>query len=297
MTDDWWYKILWSTRAQLEAANDGSARVRFIRVTSDTGAGGEEFGELSFTSVESAVEGLRRNDFSRYRDDKVMQERPDRFPLPLPPFSHIERPNLLCSIFWTDIPVSETSILQKISAMLKKYEPSFKLEGAFVPGVRGRADPNFRAAIEKRFPPLSLEANMIEMRFTDDRDGAKADPRFNWRVTVRHGGYYMHIMALNQSLSRFACCVQRPDQFEVGPAYERYETGTLAEIEPVLGDIYAQYLNREDEKRRQQEAVDRAVAEEREKWERQERQREGRNLVYGVALIAFLLMFVLSYVF
>jgi hypothetical protein len=143
-----------------------------------------------------------------------MQDRSDLFPLPLPPFSHIKRPNLLCSIFWTDIAVSETTILQKISAILKKYEPGFELEGAFVPGVRGRADPNFTAAIEKRFPRFSYEAAIAEMHITDD-DGAHVDPRFNWRVTVHHGANYIHIMALNQSLSRFACCLQRLDQFEV----------------------------------------------------------------------------------
>jgi hypothetical protein len=297
-TEDWWYKTLWSTWALIEAANDSSARVRFIRVISDTGAGGEEFGELSFTSAESAVDALRRNEFSRYRDDKVMQDRSDLFPLPLPPFSHVERPNLLCSIFWTDIPVSETSILKKISAMLKKYEPRFELEGAFVPGVRGRADPNFTAAIEKRFPRFSLEATMAEMRSTTDDDGAEADPRFNWRVTVRHGGNYIHIMALNQSLSRFACCLQRSGQFEAGAgAYRRYETGTLAEIDPVLDDIYAKLLKPEDEQRRQQDqtdqAVDRAVAKER---ERSERELTLNNTRWWV-LIIFIILVAISLLF
>jgi len=116
--EDWWFKTSggpWETWALIEVANDGSARVRFI---SDTR---EEFGELNFTSFERAVDALRRNDFRHYlSEDKRVQ---DIFHPPLQPFHRVVRPNLLYSIFWTDAPVSETSVLQKLSALLKKYEP------------------------------------------------------------------------------------------------------------------------------------------------------------------------------
>jgi hypothetical protein len=150
--EDWWFKTSggpWETWVLIEAANDGSARVRFI---SDTR---EEFGELKFTSFQKAIDALRRNEFCRYlSQDKRIQ---DIYHPPLQPFHRVVRPNLLYSIFWIDTPVSETEILQKISALLKKYEPRFKLEGAFVPGVRGRADPNFSATRAERLRLLAAK--------------------------------------------------------------------------------------------------------------------------------------------
>jgi hypothetical protein len=296
--EDWWLKTsTWETWALIEIADDGSARVRFISDRT-----GEEFGQLNFTSFESAIDALRRNEFRRYREDKVIQ---DLWHPPSQPFPHVDRPNLLCSIFWTDIPVSETSILQKISAMLKKYEPGFKLEGAFVPGIRGRADPNFSAVNEERFRLLGLTPQgvfsaetLADMRYQTSDDGAEADPRINWRVTARHGDYYIHIMALNQSLSRFACCHQTADEVKRGLASEYscptggYETGTLAEIDNVLDDLYPK-IKHWDEERRQQDrtdqAVDRAVAKEREKWEKLAKDKEHKRLLtYFVVFIAVL---------
>jgi hypothetical protein len=297
--EDWWLKTsTWQIWALIGAANEGSARVRFISDRT-----GEEFGELNFTSFESATDALRKNEFCRYLDDKIKQ---DLWHPPSQPFPHIERPDLLCSIFWTDVPVSETSTLQKISAMLKKYEPGFELEGAFVAGARGRADPSFRATSEERLRRLGLSTervflaeNVAEGRDLESDDGAEADPRINWRVTARHGAYYIHIMALNQGLSRFACCLQTANGFKEGLASEsrwpsgRYETGTLAEIDHVLDDLYAKF-KREDEQHRQQDrtdqAVARAVAAEREKWEeRLAKERENRRLVvYFIIFIAVL---------
>src|SRR5262249_10477718 len=117
--------------------------------------------------------------------DKRVQ---DIFHPPLQPFHRVVRPNLLYSIFWTDAPVSETSVLQKLSALLKKYEPGFKLEGAFVPGVRGRADPNFSAtraqrlrllAARKHYSPAkaSVAETFAEMGDLHPDDGPEADPR------------------------------------------------------------------------------------------------------------------------
>jgi hypothetical protein len=308
--EDWWLKTSGATLetwALMEAANDGSARIRFINETSDTK---DEFGELNFTSIEKAIEALRRNEFRRYLEDKIIQGiwRP-----PFQPFQRIERPNLLCSIFWTDISVSETSILQKISAMLKKYEPGFELEGAFGSGVRGRADPNFSATREEWFRHLGLSPQnfssavmLAEMRDWEGDDGAEADPRINWRVTARHGDYYIHIMALDQGLSRFACCLQTSTEFEEGLESEHrsrctlYKTGNLAEIEKILDEIYAT-IKRQDEQRREQDEQrreqDRIDAIEMERKIRQERlesaERKRRKLI--CVLVCIVVVFLIGY--
>jgi hypothetical protein len=106
-------------------------------------------------------------------------------------------------------------------------------------------------------------------------DGAEADPRINWRVTVRRGDYYIHIMALDQGLSRFACSLQTTSDFDEGlrsyraSRHSAYETGNLAQIEHVLDGFYAR-LKHEDEQRYQQNLIDMnvklAVEKEREIW-------------------------------
>ena len=311
--EDWWLKTSGATLetwALLEAPNDGSARIRFINETDVTNDTREEFGELNFTSIEKAIEALRRNEFRRYLEDKIIQ---GIWHPPLEPFHRVVRPNLLYSIFWTDIPVSETSTLQKISAMLKKYEPGFELEGAFVSGVRGRADPNFSATREEWFRHLGLSPQNVssavmlaELRDWEGDDGAEADPRINWRVTARHGDYYIHIMALDQGLSRFACCLQTSTEFEEGLVSEHrsrctlYKTGNLAEIEKILDEIYAT-IKRQDEQRREQDEQrreqDRIDAIEKERKIRQERlesvERRRRTLI--CVLVCIVVVFLIGY--
>jgi hypothetical protein len=287
---DYYFKASgWETWVLIEPADDGTVSAHFIDEES------AHFGELVFTSIEKALEALRRNEFVHYTEqDNNFQSiyRP-----PSPPFRRIICPNLLYSIFWTDIAVSETDTLQTIAAILKKYEPAFELEGAFTPGVRGRADPRFfvtRAerlrllAVRKRDNSgvVSLHESFADISDHVREDGAEADPRINWRVTARHGDYYIHIMALDQGLSRFACCLQTTSEFEEGlQSYgrclrTRYEAGNLAEIEHVLDDIYArlkhweeqrrQREKHEEEQRRQQDRIDKevqkAVEKEREIW-------------------------------
>jgi hypothetical protein len=246
--------------------------------------------------------------FAVIYQDKCRQ---DIFHPPLQPFHRVVRPNLLYSIFWTDTPVSETSVLQKISTMLKKYEPGFELEGAFVPGVLGRADPNFSATRAERLRLLVAKKHYSpkEASFAETEawlaelhadDGAEADPRINWRVTARHGDYYIHIMALDQGLSRFACCLQSASDVEEGLESDRrcprrsYETGTLAEMDRILDDLYA-FIKHEEEERRQQDRIDKAVAAERERWvkrladeeaKRQEEKTKRQQVGYLVALAA-----------
>jgi hypothetical protein len=65
-------------------------------------------------------------------------------------------------------------------------------------------------------------------------------------------------MALDQGLSRFACCVQTSAEFEEGLGSEHrsyhthYKAGNLAEIDHILDEIYANF-KRQDEQRREQE--------------------------------------------
>jgi hypothetical protein len=198
--------------------------------------------------------------------------------------------------------------------MLKKYEPRFELEEAFTPGVRGRADPRFSVTRAERLRLLAVRKRdnlgivSVHESFEDifdhvREDGAEADPRINWRVTARHGDYYIYIMALDQGLSRFACCLQKTSEFEEGlRSYgrclsTRYEAGNLAEIEHVLDDIYAR-LKHEDEQRRQQDEqrrqqdridkeVQKAVEKEREIWrDHLARSRAKRLQVIGLCVLA-----------
>lgn len=196
--------------------------------------------------------------------------------------------------------------------MLKKYEPRFELEEAFTPGVRGRADPRFSVTRAERLRLLAVRKRdnlgivSVHESFEDifdhvREDGAEADPRINWRVTARHGDYYIYIMALDQGLSRFACCLQKTSEFEersYGRCLStRYEAGNLAEIEHVLDDIYAR-LKHEDEQRRQQDEqrrqqdridkeVQKAVEKEREIWrDHLARSRAKRLQVIGLCVLA-----------
>lgn len=261
---DYWVKD--SVWALIEPADDGVVRLYFINETFDEDETSEIFDELTFPSTETALEALRRNRFCRYAEETSMQESVFFRP-PSPPFRRTTlHPNLLCSIFWTDIPVSEANILQKITTILKN--PKFELEGAFTSGVRGRADPKYSAVRAERLRGLVKKGLLEEKMFSlaelmadsfDRKDGAEADPRISWRVTARHGDYYIHIMALDQGLSRFACCLQTSAEFEnaLGSHHSsfpgtRYEAGNLAEIENILDEIYA-YFKRQDEHRREQD--------------------------------------------
>jgi hypothetical protein len=86
-------------------------------------------------------------------------------------------------------------------------------------------------------------------------------------------------------------------------AYRRYETGTLAEIDPVLDDIYAKLLKPEDEQRCQQDRIDKAVAEERARWvkrladeeaKRQQEKEKRQQVGYLIAFVAA--VFAIGYV-
>jgi hypothetical protein len=242
---------------------------------------------------------------------------------PSPPFRRTAlHPNLLYSVFWTDVPVSEKNILQTIATMIKRYEPRFKLEGAFTSGVCGRADPQYSATRAERFRRLAVKNGlsdepkilgrisfaeaMADVMDGHSADGAEADPRINWRVTARHGDYYIHIMALDQGLSRFACCLQTSAEFDEGLGSEhrsqhtRYKAGNLAEIEHILDEIYANFKRQDeqrrdqDEQRREQDRIDAIVKERKVRQERlTSAERRRRKLI--CILVCIIVVFLIAY--
>src|ERR1700674_4606020 len=110
------------------------------------------------------------------------------------------------------VPGDEQGALQYITALIKNYEPQFELQGSFTPGLFGSSDPQYPAArreslyglvrkgfMEERF--LSW-AEASDTLFDDLRLREEADSRLNWRVTVRHTDYFIHIMALDTNFQR-----------------------------------------------------------------------------------------------
>jgi hypothetical protein len=311
---DYWVKYdVWLTWVLVDPAGDGTVHAYFINEASENETS-QIFAELTFPSAEAALEALQRNRFRRYPEKTYMQSS-SYFRPPSPPFRRTTlHPNLLYSIFWTDSPVSEANVLQTIATMIKKYEPRFKLEGAFTNGVRGRADPQYSATRAERFRRQAAK-NGVSVSFMEAgadvmdsvfADGAEADPRINWRLTACHSDYYIHIMALDQALSRFACCLQTSTEFEEGLVSEHrsrctlYKTGNLAEIEKILDEIYAT-IKRQDEQRRKQDEQrreqDRIDAIERERKIRQERlesaERRRRKLI--CVLVCIIVVFLIGY--
>lgn len=84
---DYWFKVvemLQQNWALIDSQPDGSCVVYFIGDTSGV------FDQLTFDSIEQAIEGLSNNGFSRYEAD----ERAKKFIAPpVPPFRKHEHPN------------------------------------------------------------------------------------------------------------------------------------------------------------------------------------------------------------
>ena len=216
--------------------------------------------------------------------------------------------------------MSEKDTLEKIAALFKKYEPGF-FRGGFKSGVRGRADPLYSSATAERLKEIVekglkdeqtvfVEASIAStLDMAVAKDGAEADPRINWRVTAIHGDYYIHVMALDQGLSRFACCLQSVEDFEESlktgdrSRHTRYQTGNLAELAKMISD-FRSYLKAQDERRRQQEeelrlqdridtAVKKAVERERDRFERElASERTKRLQIIGIALFVACLLLI-----
>jgi hypothetical protein len=128
----------------------------------------------------------------------------------------------------------EQSALRSIAALIKNYEPRFDLQRSFTPGVLGWSDPQYPAIKSKWFDELDrngltntnalvakglLRDLIDESRADLERSWQKsqpADSRFNWRVTVRHGDYFIHIMAVDKNFERFAFSLQTERALKAG---------------------------------------------------------------------------------
>jgi hypothetical protein len=96
-------------------------------------------------------------------------------------------------------------------------------------------------------------------------------------------------MAVDENFERFALSLQKegeagPRSDRASPFYYRYEVvNRLSELKPILDDLYASFKR----ERRQQERINKAVAQEREKWEKRlAKERQNRWL------IVFVIMFI-----
>jgi hypothetical protein len=207
-------------------------------------------------------------------------------------------------------PTDEQSALRSIAALIKNYEPQFDLQRSFTSGVLGCSDPQYPAIKSKWLDDLDRKGitrakgmpkslidysrAQLELEWQDVKP---ADSRFNWRVTVRHGDYSIYIMAVDKNFERFVFSLQTKDDLEEGltsdrprPSDYRYEVvNRPSELKLVLDGLYESFKRR-DEERRQQDRINKAVAEERKKWEeRLAKERENRRLVvYFVTFIAVL---------
>ena len=95
---DYWVKVvefLQQNWALVDPNNEGGFTVYFL---SDVGG---VFDELNFNSIEEAESALIRNGFSRYEDDKKLQEflcKPTKYPLHI--FPHPNGPIYSSGDFW-----------------------------------------------------------------------------------------------------------------------------------------------------------------------------------------------------
>jgi hypothetical protein len=212
-------------------------------------------------------------------------------------------------------PADEQSALRSIEALIKNYEPQFDLQKAFTPGVLGCSDPQHPTVRREWFRDLdrqrlTLRGSLIPPGYPDhliydhrpeaDLEWQKiqpADSRFNWRVTVRvtvraRQDYFIHIMAVDKNFERFAFSLQTERDLEEGlksdcprPSCHQYKVfNHLSELTPKLDDLYKSF-KRQEEERRQQERIDKAVAQERARWENLlAKERAERQLVLYISL-------------
>jgi hypothetical protein len=216
-------------------------------------------------------------------------------------------------------PTDEQNALGHIAALIKTYEPQFDLQRSFTPGVLGCSDPQYPAIKNKWLDDLDRKGitntnawvakGILKETIDYARDDLElswqtiqpADSRFNWRVTVHHGDYFIHIMAVDKKFERFAFSLQRESALKEGltsdkprPSNSQYKVvNHLSELKPVLDDIYDSF-KRQEEERRVQDRIDRAVANEREKWVKRLDDERTRRLTW-VYLAAFAAIVALAY--
>jgi hypothetical protein len=212
-------------------------------------------------------------------------------------------------------PTEEQKALRSIAALIKNYEPRFDLQRSFTPGVLGCSDPQYPAIKSKWLDDLDrkrltdtnawvatgLSKQVLDHFRTESelswQESEPADSRFNWRVTVHRGNYFIHIMAVDKNFERFAFALQTEGSLEESltsdrprPFYHQYKVvNHLSQLKPILDDLYESFKS-QDQEERIKERINKAVAAEREKWEtRLAKEREYRQLVlYSFILIAVL---------
>jgi hypothetical protein len=210
---------------------------------------------------------------------------------------------------------AEQSALRSIAALIRDYEPRVDLQQSFTPGVLGCSDPRYPAIKSKWLDDLDRKGltdtnamvakGLLKEIIDDFRTKAElgwqkklpADSRFNWRVTIHHGNHFIHIMAVDRDFERFAVSLQTEGDLEAGltsdrprPPFLQYKVvNHLSELKPVLDDLYERF-NRQDQEERTREKINRAVAEEREKWEtRLAKERDDRRLVTSLVMFTAVL--------
>jgi hypothetical protein len=186
------------------------------------------------------------------------------------------------------VPTDEQSALRSIAALINKYEPRFDLRRSFTPGVIGCSDPQYpmvrrewlrdldRKGLTSKAAAVFSESVIDHFEAESELGWQKyqpADSRFNWRVTVRHGNYFIHIMAVDKTFERFAFSLQTEGAVEAGftsgsprPSCQQYKVvNHLSELKPVFDDLYESF-NRQDQEERTKERINKAVTEERDRW-------------------------------
>jgi hypothetical protein len=210
--------------------------------------------------------------------------------------------------------LDEQSALRYIAALIKNYEPKFELQGSFTPGLFGCADPQYpsvrrewlRGLLQKGLiskEALHVTELIYDLHAEEGHWDREVDSRFNWRVTVQHGDYLIHVMAVDKTFERFRVLLQTKYDLEEGlssphihtPCLRNETVEHLSELKPILDDIYSG-LKRQEEERRQQERIDEAVTNEREKWLKllSDERTKRRQLGYFLAFIA--VVFVVGWV-
>jgi hypothetical protein len=129
------------------------------------------------------------------------------------------------------------------------------------------------------------------------QESQPADSRFNWRVTVHHGDYFIHVMAVDKNFERFAFSLQTEGGFDEGlrsdsprPSCYQYKlVNRLSELKPIFDDLYGSF-KRQEEERRQQDR--KRLADEETKRQQEKRQ----TLLKIKAFVAFTSWLVLLFV-
>ncbi|MGO9430753.1 hypothetical protein [Rhodoblastus sp.] len=211
--------------------------------------------------------------------------------------------------------LNEQTALELIARLIKNYEEKFELKSSFTSGAFGFSDPKYPAVrlewfqnlersgrIQKKNPALeSLLEDILADTERGWQESQPADSRINWRVTVQHDDYYIHVMAVDKNFERFAFSLQTERAFKAGlysdkprPDCSRYEVvNRMSDLKPIFDEVYG-IFKRSAENRQHQEDIDRAVAAERAKWEKRIAEKEGMIIHYIMIAVFIVLLIIIT---